>query len=99
MDIAKLPAEERNALLSDSGKSLPITEKRKPLEQAFQEEGLQLPNGPPHSYENDLEHERLLRRAYRYIIHLIKRLYEPSREKSHWSRHGSNGLDSSWQSE
>ena len=85
-DIATLPTEERNALLSDLGKSLPIAEKRKLLEQAFQEEGLQLSNSAPHSYEDDFEHEILLRRAYRYIIHLIKRLYEPSRRKSHLSR-------------
>ena len=46
-DSAKLPAKERNALLSDLGNRLPMTEKRKALEQTFQEEGLQLHNGFP----------------------------------------------------
>ncbi len=81
-DIAKLPAEERNALLSDLGKRLPITEKRKSLEQAFQEEGLQLHNSAPYSYENDFEHKILLCRAYRHIIHLLKRFHKPLRKKS-----------------
>ncbi len=82
-DIAKLPAKERNALLSDLGNRLPITEKRKSLEQAFQEEGLQLHNSAPHSYENDFEHEILLRRAYKYIIRLLMSFRGKSKKKSH----------------
>jgi hypothetical protein len=83
-DIAKLPAKERNALLSDLGNRLPITEKRKSLEQAFQEEGLQLHNGAPHLYENDFEHKTLLRQAYRHVIHLLKHFYGKSMKISHF---------------
>ncbi len=74
-DIAKLPTKERNALLSDLGNRLPITEKRKSLEQAFQEEELHLHNSTPHSYENDFEHKTLLRRAYGHIIRLLNRFH------------------------
>jgi hypothetical protein len=98
-DMAKLPSRERNALLSDLGNRLPIAEKRKLLEQAFQEEALQLYNSAPHAYENDFEHNILLCRVYRYIIDLLKRLHGPSRKNHYLSRHGSNELDSSWQSE
>jgi hypothetical protein len=68
-------SKERNVLLSDLGNRLPITEKRKSLEQAFQEEGLQLHIGAPHSYENKFKHKFLLLRAYKHIIRLLWRFH------------------------
>jgi hypothetical protein len=76
-DIAALPAMERNALLSDLGNRLP-TERRKSLELAFREEGLQLHNGAPDSCENDFEHKNLLCQAYGHVIHLLKQFYGKS---------------------
>ena len=73
MNIA---VKERTALLYDQGKRLPRTKKLKPLEQASQEEGLVLHNTNPHLYKNDFEQKNLLLKAYKYIIVLLKRLYE-----------------------
>lgn len=90
IDIANLPDEERNAFLQ----RLPRTEKLQPLEQTFQEKGSELHNAAPHPYENDFEHEGLLRRAYKCISGLLKRFYGQSRKNHFGQRHSSGEPDS-----
>ncbi len=74
--FAAYHTKERDTLLSDLGKHLSITEKRKSSEQVFQEEELQPLDGASHSYDNDFKNNTLFYRVYRYFTRLLQRFVE-----------------------